>query len=118
MQAAAPRDTATATETVWAQALSSALANLYTYTRARPPSRTLVDPLDSFISALRSSPGDVRGAVERAGAAAERTRDVEARAGRSAYVASGMLRRERVPDPGAWGVKVVLEALVAGGEQG
>lgn len=35
----------TASSAVWAKCLESALNQLYNYTRARPPSRTLVDPL-------------------------------------------------------------------------
>jgi len=58
-----------------------------------------------------ASTDDVREAVACAAAAAEHTRDIDAKAGRSAYVESDILRRKRVPDPGAWGVKVVLEAL-------
>lgn len=46
-----------------------------------------------------------------AAAAAEATRDAEARVGRSAYLEEGLLKQQRVPDPGAWGVKVLLEAL-------
>jgi dihydroxyacetone kinase len=101
------------TPNVWSSALLSALAKLYTYTRARAPSRTLVDPLDAFVAAFAADPASVRAAVADAAEAAERTRDVEAKAGRSAYVESDVLMRERVPDPGAWGVKVILEALVA-----
>ncbi|CAK5265626.1 unnamed protein product [Mycena citricolor] len=37
---------------MWERALASALAKLYTYTRARPPSRTLVDPLAAFVNAF------------------------------------------------------------------
>lgn len=51
--------------------------------------------------------------MKKAAEAAEATRDAEARVGRSAYIEAGRLKRERVPDPGAWGVKVLLEALVA-----
>jgi len=97
----------------WAKALSSALQNLYTYTRARPPSRTLVDPLDAFVSTLAARPNAVGDAVKAATFATESTRDVEAKAGRSAYVESDVLKRERVPDPGAWGVKVILNALAS-----
>jgi dihydroxyacetone kinase len=50
-------------------------------------------------------------AVQAAAAAAEATKDVDAKAGRSAYVDSAVLKRERVADPGAWGVKTILEAL-------
>ncbi|EGN96653.1 hypothetical protein SERLA73DRAFT_111299 [Serpula lacrymans var. lacrymans S7.3] len=99
-----------ATLEVYSTALSSSLQTLYTYTRARPPSRTLVDPLAAFVEAL---PKGAASAVRLAGSAAEHTRDVEAKAGRSAYVEGERLKAEHVPDPGAWGVKVVLEALVA-----
>ncbi|EPT00901.1 hypothetical protein FOMPIDRAFT_1023465 [Fomitopsis schrenkii] len=98
---------------LWAAALSSALEKLYTYTRARPPSRTLVDPLDAFVRRLSESQGaDLKGAVEQAAAAALKTRDLEAKAGRSAYVEGDILKNERVPDPGAWGVKAILEGFV------
>lgn len=81
---------------------------MYTYTRARPPSRTLVDPLSAFVGAL---PAGLGAAVKAAGDAAEGTKDMEAKAGRSAYVDNAQLKAERVTDPGAWGVKVVVEAL-------
>ncbi|KAK7039503.1 dihydroxyacetone kinase [Favolaschia claudopus] len=100
--------TSTVTPEVWGNALSAALDKLYTYTRARPPSRTLVDPLAAFIDAIK---GGFAEAVKAAAAAAEHTKDVEAKAGRSAYVDTSVLTREKVPDPGAWGVKTILEAL-------
>ncbi|KAK7044661.1 dihydroxyacetone kinase [Favolaschia claudopus] len=100
--------TSTVTPEVWGNALSAALNKLYTYTRARPPSRTLVDPLAAFIDAFK---GGFAEAVKAAAAAAEHTKDVEAKAGRSAYVDTSVLTREKVPDPGAWGVKTILEAL-------
>ncbi|KAJ8487387.1 hypothetical protein ONZ45_g14362 [Pleurotus djamor] len=99
---------------LWSQALSSALQKLYTYTRARPPSRTLVDPLAAFIAVLSEGEGDptsIDQAIRAAGEAAEKTRDLEAKAGRSAYVESERLKDRDVPDPGAWGVKVILENL-------
>jgi len=95
----------------WSRAVSVAREQLYAYTRARPPSRTLVDPLAAFTDAFSADPADLRSAVEKATEAAEATRDVEARIGRSAYLGAGLLKRERVPDPGAWGVKVLLDAL-------
>lgn len=104
-----------AAEQDWSRAVSAALERLYAYTRARPPSRTLVDPLAAFADAFSASPSDLRAAVKKAAEAAEATRDVEARVGRSAYVERGRLKRERVPDPGAWGVKVLLEALAGAG---
>lgn len=90
----------------WADALSAALARLYTYTRARPPSRTLVDPLAAFTEAWSKDNSNLDAAVHAASEAAEKTKDLEAMAGRSAYVEGERLRAEQVADPGAWGVKV------------
>ncbi|KII87471.1 hypothetical protein PLICRDRAFT_177215 [Plicaturopsis crispa FD-325 SS-3] len=98
----------TATPEVWAQALKSARAKLYTYTLARPPSRTLVDPLAAFVDATSSG---FAAAVKAAGTAAEATVRIDAKAGRSAYVDSQRLMDEKIPDPGAWGVKVIVESL-------
>lgn len=94
----------------WSGALDSALNRLYTYTRARRPSRTLVDPLSAFVEGLASGRSLVE-ATSAAATAAEQTRNVEAKAGRSAYVESESLKG-KVPDPGAWGVKLILETLV------
>lgn len=93
-------------------ALSSALDKLYGYTRARRPSRTLVDPLSAFVEAAKQSEGeDLARAVALATEAAEETKNLVAKAGRSAYVSSDHLQKEHVADPGAWGVKVILETL-------
>jgi dihydroxyacetone kinase len=100
-----------ATAEDWSRAVSAAREQLYTYTRARPPSRTLVDPLAAFADAFSARPSDLGSAVRKAVVAAVATMDVEAHVGRSAYLDAGLLKRERVPDPGAWGVKVLLEAL-------
>lgn len=101
----------TADPETWSKALTSALAKLYTYTRARPPSRTVVDPLSAFIETFAANPQDLKAAVKKAAEAAEKTKDIEAKAGRSAYVEGDRLKSEQVPDPGAWGVKSILEAL-------
>ena len=112
LQASASEGTSTASPAVWSAALSSALSRLYTYTRARPPSRTLVDPLQAFVETLAGSPNvDFAAAVAAAGDAALKTRDLSAKAGRSAYVEGDRLKQERIPDPGAWGVKAILEGL-------
>ncbi|KAF7794311.1 hypothetical protein EIP86_005445 [Pleurotus ostreatoroseus] len=112
LQASASSGTSTASPSVWSKALSSALERLYTYTRARPPSRTLVDPLQAFVETLAGSPNvDFAAAVKAAGDAALKTRDLSAKAGRSAYVEGDRLKQERIPDPGAWGVKAILEGL-------
>ncbi|KAF9245255.1 hypothetical protein BU15DRAFT_85598 [Melanogaster broomeanus] len=107
-QALAHSSATTVTLEVWSTALKTALAQLYTYTRARPPSRTLIDPLTAFVDTL---PAGLEGAVGAVQDAAEKTRDIEAKAGRSAYIEGERLKEKRVPDPGAWGVKVIIEAL-------
>ncbi|KAL0065157.1 hypothetical protein AAF712_007827 [Marasmius tenuissimus] len=99
----------TATPQVWSDALRAALDKLYTYTRARPPSRTLVDPLAAFVETF--SPSSLAQAVEAAASAANKTQDIEAKAGRSVYVEGDRLKEQKVPDPGAWGVKTILENL-------
>jgi len=107
-----PSSSGIVTAEQWVASVSAALTKLYTYTRARPPSRTLVDPLDAFVSALTKDGNvDFQGAVKAAADAALNTRDLEAKAGRSAYVEGDRLKTERIPDPGAWGVKAILEAL-------
>ena len=112
LQSSASEGISTVNPGLWSKALTAALERLYTYTRARPPSRTLVDPLQAFVEALSSSPNvDFPAAVKAAGEAALKTRDLTAKAGRSAYVEGDRLKQERVPDPGAWGVKAILEGL-------
>ncbi|VDC04169.1 unnamed protein product [Peniophora sp. CBMAI 1063] len=95
------------TPDVWASALKSALDTLYTYTRARRPSRTLVDPLAAFIEAL-SSGFDWNTAAKAASNAADDTIKLKAKAGRAAYVGGEL----DVPDPGAVGVKVLISAIL------
>lgn len=56
---------------------------------------------------------DVKSAVSKAAHAAEATRDLDAKAGRSAYVEGDRLKQEKVPDPGAWGIKTILESIVS-----
>jgi len=92
---------------IGAEVLSSALDRLYTYTRARPPSRTLVDPLDAFVQALKKGE-PWKEAAMKAKKAAEDTQNLPAKAGRAAYVEQTNL--VNVCDPGAWGVKTILEA--------
>ena len=70
-----------------------------------------MDPLAAFIDTYNNSQGDYPTSVKAAADAAEVTKDLDAKAGRSAYVEDARLKSERVPDPGAWGVKIILENL-------
>lgn len=73
------------TPEVWSSAHKSALDTLYTYTRARRPSRTLVDPLAAFVEVL-SSGADCTAAAKATATAADATIKLKAKAGRAAYV--------------------------------
>ena len=111
LQAYLTQDGSKVTPSVWAQAAKFALNKLYNYTHARPPSRTLMDPLAVFVTSFASE-ADLNAAVKAAGNAAEATMDLDAKAGRSAYIEGSRLKDLQIPDPGAWGVKVILENLV------
>ncbi|WWC66556.1 dihydroxyacetone kinase [Kwoniella pini CBS 10737] len=97
------------TSEVWSIAAESALNTLYKYTRARPPSRTLVDPLEAFITSLPKK--GLNGAAEDAKQAAEKTKELVAKAGRGAYVNQEDLKNREVPDPGAWGIWRIVDGL-------
>jgi triose/dihydroxyacetone kinase / FAD-AMP lyase (cyclizing) len=102
----------TATSALWAVGLAHALTKLYNYTAARPPSRTLVDPLAAFTESFSgTSGGDFDAAFKAAFEAAQNTRNIEATAGRAAYVGQDELKAQRVPDPGAWGVIKILQGI-------
>ncbi|ORY33982.1 Dak1 domain-domain-containing protein [Naematelia encephala] len=107
-EAAASGATSTTPE-VWSKAAASALTTLYKYTRARPPSRTLVDPLEAFITSLPNK--GLNASAEDALAAAEKTKELVAKAGRGAYVNQEELKKREVPDPGAWGIWRIVDGL-------
>lgn len=103
-------NTETASFSTWSKALSHALSSLCIYTNARPPSRTLMDPLFAFTETLASSQNFGQ-AVQAANDATEETKNIQAKAGRAAYVGQDQLRDARVPDPGAYGVIKILEGI-------
>ncbi|GAA5872299.1 hypothetical protein JCM3774_003337 [Rhodotorula dairenensis] len=111
VEAARDQGSEVATAKVWARGLELALNTLYRYTRARPPSRTLVDPLSSFILTFASDPTKLTHAIKAAQEAAEATRDLDAKAGRAAYVDQDKIREASVPDAGAWGVWKLLDGM-------
>lgn len=94
---------------VWARGLELGLNVLYQYTRARPPSRTLVDPLATFI--LTFSTENFAKSYDAAKEAAEATKVLEAKAGRAAYVDKSKIADAGVPDAGAWGVLMMLDGI-------
>ncbi|KAF8605858.1 dihydroxyacetone kinase [Ceratobasidium sp. AG-I] len=102
------------TRAEYASAAEFALNRLYTYTRARPPSRTLVDPLDAFVKSLGDPRVPLGQAFDTAQQTAENTKNLPARAGRAAYVDANTVKG--TCDPGAWGVRCLLRGLLKGGD--
>ncbi|KDN47109.1 hypothetical protein RSAG8_03886, partial [Rhizoctonia solani AG-8 WAC10335] len=100
------------TRAQYAEAAAFALGRLYTYTRARPPSRTLVDPLATFVESLKDPGINLDQAFEAAQRAAEDTKNLPARVGRAAYVNAEAVKGTR--DPGAWGIRCLLQGLLKG----
>jgi dihydroxyacetone kinase len=110
LQNASVIDPAEPTRAEYASAASFALERLYTYTRARPPGRTLVDPLAAFIKSLGDEATHLDQVFDAAHHAAENTKTLPARAGRAAYVEAETVRG--ICDPGAWGVRCLLQGLL------
>ncbi|XP_061856596.1 triokinase/FMN cyclase [Colius striatus] len=102
----------------WADAMDAGIEAMQRYGGAAPGDRTMLDSLCAAAQALQAlrSPGAdllqvLATAVERAGAAAEATRHMEAGAGRASYISSAQLQQ---PDPGAVAVAAVLRAVLEG----
>ena len=97
-----------AASTSVAEALDAALTELMKYTRARKGDRTMMDCLIPFAEVYRDS-GDVKQALEQARKGVESTKELEAKLGRSTYLDESATRG--VPDPGAYGLLVLLSGL-------
>ena len=96
---------------LWAQAVSTALSNLQTYTAARKGDRTVMDVFIPLAEGL--SKGSFKGAVEDVVNAAEGTKKLTPRLGRATYV--GVQEGQDLPpDPGAWGIMEIIRGLYAG----
>ncbi|KAF2237030.1 Dak phosphatase [Viridothelium virens] len=92
-----------------ADAAVDAKEHLLHFTRAREGDRTCLDCLIPFVEALRETRGDEQVALGRAREGVERTKELEARLGRSSYLDEGATKG--VPDPGAYGLLMLLEGL-------
>lgn len=69
----------------------------------------MVDPLEAFVTSLPSK--GLSGAADDAYVAAEKTKELVAKAGRGAYVNQEDLKKREVPDPGAWGIWRIVDGL-------
>ncbi|KAL3418335.1 dihydroxyacetone kinase [Phlyctema vagabunda] len=90
-------------------ALRQALGHLLMYTRARLGDRTCLDCLIPFIETLVET-GSSEKALEDAILGVESTKKLEAKLGRSSYLDESATRG--VPDPGAYGLLMLLEGMV------
>lgn len=99
---------ALATESSIAQALQVALDQLMKYTRARLGDRTMMDALIPFVETLAKT-GDVQRAIADSKTGVEGTKKMEAKLGRSTYLDESAT--QGVPDPGAYGLWVLLSGM-------
>ncbi|KXT08641.1 hypothetical protein AC579_6559, partial [Pseudocercospora musae] len=92
-------------------ALNQALETLCKYTKARMGDRTVMDALIPFCENLGKGTGEEE-AVEAVREGVEGTKNLEAKLGRSTYLDESATRG--VPDPGAYGLLVLLEGMCKG----
>ncbi|KAF3216894.1 hypothetical protein TWF679_002731 [Orbilia oligospora] len=98
-------------QTILQKSLSNALRELCTFTLARKGHRTLMDTLIPFVETFQQT-GDLNKAVEEAGKGCEETKKMEAKLGRASYVSHEQVEKDGgVMDPGALGLKCILEVL-------
>ncbi|KAF3936687.1 hypothetical protein ABW19_dt0200291 [Dactylella cylindrospora] len=91
--------------------LSGALQELCTFTLARKGHRTLMDTLIPFVETFEGT-GDLKRAVEEGGKGCEGTKKMQAKLGRASYVSAEQVEKDGgVVDPGALGLKCILEVL-------
>ena len=97
--------------TTFPAALKASLDHLLKYTRARLGDRTCLDCLIPFVETLRET-DDSSKALAEAQKGVETTKNLEAKLGRSSYLDESATRG--VPDPGAYGLLMLLEGMVGG----
>lgn len=102
---------ALSTEPSVPKALKAALEQMFKYTRARLGDRTMMDALIPYIETLESS-NDTKQALEKAKEGVEGTKTMEAKLGRSTYLDESAT--QGVPDPGAYGLYILLNGMSSG----
>jgi dihydroxyacetone kinase len=92
------------------EALKGSLDQLLKYTRARLGDRTCLDCLIPFVEMLKET-DNLAKALAEAEKGVETTKTLEAKLGRSSYLDEAATRG--VPDPGAYGLLMLLEGMVS-----
>jgi hypothetical protein len=90
-------------------ALKASLDHLLKYTRARLGDRTCLDCLIPFVETFKATHDSAK-ALSEAQKGVETTKKLEAKLGRSSYLDESVTRG--VPDPGAYGLLVLLDGMV------
>ncbi|XP_069753485.1 triokinase/FMN cyclase isoform X2 [Narcine bancroftii] len=119
LMAAAPNLKLNNNPSSWAAALDSGIGALKRYGGAELGDRTMLDALCAAADILRNmTDGNelqvLAEAVEKAEAAAESTKNMNAKAGRASYISSAQLTQ---PDPGAVAIAAILKAILTALEQ-
>jgi dihydroxyacetone kinase len=99
------------TTSLLAKGLKQALDNLSNYTPARPGGRTLMDALVPFVDELAQS-ANVQKAADAAKTGSDGTKGMKPSFGRTVYVGGDDWKT--VPDPGAYGVAILMEGFARG----
>ncbi|KAE8144945.1 Dak1 domain-containing protein [Aspergillus avenaceus] len=102
--------TASASATIWAEALKYSIEALGKYTPAKPGDRTMIDALVPFCTTLRETK-DIHAAARASQEGTEATKSMKASLGRAVYVGSENEWVGKVPDPGAYGLSEFLTGL-------
>lgn len=92
----------------WIDALEEGLKAIIKFGGAEPGDRTMVDPLDAFVKAMKQE-DSLKNAVLAAESAAQNTANMKARAGRASYGQEGWTGPRSV-DPGAHAVALWIRA--------
>ncbi|TYJ57598.1 hypothetical protein B9479_001680 [Cryptococcus floricola] len=87
---------------IWSKAAADALTTLY-------KCKSITYTHHTFIASLPSK--GLSSSAEDALAAADKTKELVAKAGRGAYVNQEDLKKREVPDPGAWGIWRIVDGL-------
>ena len=105
-----PDSTLKATTAVWAQALDYSITALHKYTPAKRGDRTLVDALDPFTAVLTKT-HDLHAAAKASQEAADDTKNLAPKLGRTVYVGNEGSWFGKIPDPGAYGLSEFFAGL-------
>ncbi|KAI9299689.1 dhal domain-containing protein, partial [Cunninghamella echinulata] len=95
----------------WSKASLYALNSLQTYTLARQGDRTMMDTLIPFVETFQKEPHSLTHAIQAAHQGMLSTKTQIAKLGRSSYLSNDDVQNANIPDPGAYGLDIILEVI-------